>query len=767
MTEKKFITTILISLVLISLFIYLGERETFNPDSQRVEFAYASVNREEVKDFIENDVRNFNWIVVPFGTTKLNQTDEKYTILKIQLDDRLNREKALYFRFKNKIYELYIDGVLIKRSGIVGGEDFYANMTTYSEFKIPLDEKYEGKEVIILLESPTKYETVNIEAAEMISTVDFFNSYSLFDVIAAFFMIIAMVISGLAALNVYWMRFNFGGQIYKSIFPLWLVIGSMILVTPYAQLNYLKGTQICDMLSTILALLGLFIIGYSTKRNVRYRYVEIIINILITFMWVFTMNIAILVLIGKVNWSFAQYLTEKLLLILSIPVFTYCYVHAKYVDEVFRKPLRIFFISLMLVCVVCFGLYSFQPNFTSVLAVNYAIIYVVIALMILSSYIINTFHTNLFVELRTVSVESDMYNHIELSRESVKQDEDLDEENYNNFSIDYVESILQSEMNATSLIIKEELNEEVEVIYARSSFGKINLSKEETKFYLSIYKSIFHKNNQNAVQVGKTLYLGFKQSNLCYFMIINSDEVVSELKIKALDTYATGIRNNAQNYVITRYVEQARNDVIKSFGKTIESRVDSSNIIGITDKFVVFIARSLGKPESEVQTLKTASYIKNIGSIIMSERELKGYSKMTPEELENAYRRADYGFEILKRFDDTILSKAAIMAYFQFESYDGSGHLGIVGEQIPDEGKIIKMAVCMTSALRSEVNLDNLFVEIMDYIEANYKDVISPYLINKCKENAGAFDEIVFRDKEEFYRLAEEATLLEKDNYIN
>ncbi len=768
MTEKKFITILLISLFIIGSLIYLGERKNFNPENQRVQFAYTFANSEELSSYMDKDVDNFNWIEAPFGTTKLNYGVERFAILRINLDEKLNSDKALYFRFKNKLYELYIDGVLIKRNGDVGAGNYYNTVSVYSEFKIPLVEEYQGKEVVILLELPTKYEVVNIESAEVISTVDFFNTYSLFDVITAFFLIIAMVISGLAALNIFWMRFNFGGKLYFFIVPLWLILGGLILGTPYVQFNYFVGTEICSMVGTVMSVTGVFVVLYSIKGSARYKSVKNIVSAILTAMWVFSFTIILLKLLGAINWNFAHYLSDLIVLWLSIPVFVYCYIHSNYVDKIFIRPFKVYFATVSLVCIICYGLYNVQPYFTSVLAVNYSIIYLVIALMILSSYIINTFHTNLFIELMDVSQENDIYKHIDLSRQSVRKDDEIqDSGEYSNFSIGYVKSILQTDMNATSLIIKEEQNEEVEVLYVSSSFGKVSLTIEEIRYYLSVYNNIFEGTNLNTIQIGKTLYLGFKQQNLCYFMIINSKEAVGELKMKALTTYATGIKNNAQNYVITRYVEIARNDVIKSFGKTIESRVASSNIIGITDKFVVFIARALGKPENEVQTLKTASYIKNIGSIIMSENDLNDYSKMTPEELENAYRRADYGFEILKRFDDPILSKAAVMAYYQFESYDGSGHLGVKGERIPDEGKIIKLAVCMTSALRNNIDLENLFTEIMDYVEANHKNVVSPYLINKCKENYAIFDEIVFRNKEEFYELARQTALLEPDNYIS
>ncbi len=690
MTEKKFITILLFSLVLLGTLVYTSERNTFNPENQRVEFAYTFGSKDEIVKFTKEGIDEFEWISAPFGTTKLVQGDKKYTILKINLDNKLDSGKALYFRFRSKIYELYIDGVLIKRNGQVAGNNFYNEITSYSEIKLPLQNKYQGKEIIILMEAPFSYDITNIETAEIISTVDFFNSYSILDVITTFFIMIAMIFSGLAALNIYWMRFNFGGKLYKVIIPLWLILGALLLDTPYIRMNYLKSSEMFSLLSVILGTLGIFTIMYGAKKITRSHSLKKCINVFIIFMWIFSINMIVLERLDIINWSFVLYLLEKILIAMSLPTFIYCYKHTKYIDNIFVKPFRMFFGTAIMITIGCYVLYKIQPYFTIVIALNFAIIYMVLALIILSSYIINTFHTNLFVELRNVSAENDIYKHIELSRESVSNQKESQDE-YSSFSIDYVKSIVQGEMTATSLILKKGTESEINVVRVRNSFGKIKISQEEASYYLTIYSNTFTSENINAVQEGKTLYLGFKQDNLIYFMVICSSDVIGQLKIKALKTYVMGIKNNAQNYVITKYVEEARNDVIKSFGRTIESRVESNNIIGITDRFVVFIARALGKPEDEVQTLKTASYLKNIGSIIMNEKELNDYNKMNQEELDNAYKRADNAHMILKKFDDVILSKAATMAHYQFESYDGSGHFGLVGEEIPDEGKQTKV----------------------------------------------------------------------------
>ncbi len=769
MTEKRFITILLISLVVIGTLIYAGGRNSYNPENPRIDFAYTFSSKEELSEFVNEKVDEFKWIHAPFGTTKLEYGDERYTILRISLDEKLYSEKALYFRFRSKVYELYVDGVLIKRNGEVLGDDFYTEITSYSEIKLPLHSQYQGKEIIILLGSPVSFDITNIEKAEIISTIDFFNSYNLLDVITAFFIMIAMIVSGLAALNIYWMRFNFGGKLYKVIIPLWLILGSFLFDTPYIRMNYFNGRGVSSLVSVILGTLGIFIIAYSAKRTARNRPLKLAIDIFIVFMWVFIANMIVLVILQIVNLSFVLYLQEKIIMGMALPVFIYCYIHTKYLDKVFVKPFRIFFGASMIICISCYILYNIQPYFTIVLALNFAILYMVFALIILSSYIINTFHTNLFVELRNVSAENDIYRHIELSRENVssnRTNENQDE--YSNLSIEYVKSIVQGEMVATSIVLKEGPNDEMSIVRVRNSFGKARISSQEANYYLTIYNSTFVSKNINAVQEGKTLYLGFKQDNLIYFMVIRSNEVIGPLKIKALKTYATGIKNNAQNYVITNYVEEARNDVIKSFGKTIESRVESNNIIGITDRFVVFIARALGKPEEEVQTLKTASYLKNIGSIIMSEKELNDYNKMNREELKNAYKRSDNAYMILKKFDDEILSKAATMAKYQFESYDGSGHLGLIGEEIPDEGKIIKLAICMTSVFRGkkDLDIDHMFNEVMTHVETRYKDVVSPYYVEKCKDNFGIFDEIFFKNKVEVDSLIKEIADLDPDNFI-
>ncbi len=74
----------------------------------------------------------------------------------------------------------------------------------------------------------------------------------------------------------------------------------------------------------------------------------------------------------------------------------------------------------------------------------------------------------------------------------------------------------------------------------------------------------------------------------------------------------------------------------------------------------------------------------------------------------------------------------------------------------------------MTSVFRGkkDLDLDHIFNEVMEHVEAHYKDVVSPYYIEKCKDNFGIFDEIFFKDKEEVDKLIREIAQLDPDNFI-
>lgn len=767
MSDKKFIYGLFISVF--CLFVIIGVRNLNEAKEKNgLEFYYTYGTADEINAYKEDGVDNFLWRKSQFGNNDFENPDTRYMILKLRLPEGVDNGKILHVRVRNKIVELYIDHKLIKRNAAVAEGNINNYLTAYYDFDIPVISEYKNKDFEFFIEAPLKADLNVLGKLEVSTAVDFFSINSMSDTVYALFIMLAIITILLCCTHIYWLRNTIQTKFYRVGIPVVLFMLAILTYIPYYQIKWYNHNQMISAIGFILTIISLYITLNGLRYSSRNRTVLLIINTLLVMLYVFSVMIFSGIYFEGINWAYAHFLSEKVIVFSGILILSFAYINANNISDIFIKPAKIFCGTMLVVACCESVVYCMYPNISPYFLWNICIIVLIIAILIFASFIIDSFHTKLYENIINFSDERNIYEHIEFSRDDKLVDRTANTgEIYNNFSVGYIQSIIKTGDNilVISLILRQVANNDIEVVFADDNFGQLDLSNQERNFYLTLYKNIFNDNNINTKRKGNTIYLGFKESNLYYFMIISSKFNISDLKFKAMENYAKNIKSTANNYVITGYIEEARNDVIKSFGKTIESRMTSNNYIGVTDKFVEFIARVMEKSELEVHTLKTASYIKNIGSIIMSENELKGFSNMTDEQLKNAYKRSEYGFEILKKFEDTILSKAAIMSKYQFECYNGRGPLGLIGEEIPDEGKFIKFAMCMTIAVRQCEDAEHIFEEIFDYINDNFLDIVSKDIFEKCKFNNDLFNELVVKD-EEFKKGVKMLNELDKMDYI-
>ncbi len=763
MTEKKFIKIAVASILIVIATIYFIERDTHSGKDKTIDMYYTHTDKKGITEYKENGTDEFMWYKLNHNTHRIDNDYDKYIIIRFTLDDVYAQHNRLNIRMRNKLVEVYIDGVLIQRNGEVGKGQLYNELTSYYDVSIGITKEYEGKEVELLIETPTRFDATSVENIDVRSATDVYKNRGTFEIMMVFLGFIAIAITGLASLYLYWMRLNFTNKFYRVLVPAWSMLGFIVLTLPYYYVNYPRYEEFLSFLAYTLGVSCLFFILYSWRKTIQNVYVVRFINFFVLALWMGVAMAIVLIKVEIINWSYLHYILENFILFFMVPMFIFGYITAKYEQDTFKIPIRIYW-SYNLFCVgTILVMYYILKDLTSGKALNILVFTLIVGMIIFLSYIINLFHANLYKEMKVVISESEVYESIDISRDNIyfdknKKQDGIKKHEYNNLSVKYVKALINADIQACSLVIKEkpETNE-IEVVYNKNTFAKAEITEEEARFYLVVFKKIFDNEDISTVRRGKNIYLGFKQDNLYYFMIISPKEMIGDLKFKALVSYTNSIKNTAYNYVITNYIEKAQSDVIRSFGETIEARISSNNIIGITDKFVEFIARAVGKSEFEVQTLKTASYIKNIGTIIMSDNYVKEFHLKSDAELIEAYKRATYGYDILNKFDDSILHTAAIMSKYQFENYDGSGYLGTKREEIPDESKIIKLAVGMTSALRYEINMDKFIDEIFIYVESEeFEGQFSPYILSKVRANRHLFKESFDLKDKDLLKLIEQ-----------
>jgi len=111
------------------------------------------------------------------------------------------------------------------------------------------------------------------------------------------------------------------------------------------------------------------------------------------------------------------------------------------------------------------------------------------------------------------------------------------------------------------------------------------------------------------------------------------------------------------------------------------------------------VGTALNLLETEVNKLKRAGYLYNIGKIVLDE-DILTKEIISTEELEKMQQHPAVGYRILSLFDDTL--DLAEYVYAHHERWDGKGYpRGVKGEQIPLLSRIIAIADTYNHVLNS------------------------------------------------------------------
>jgi putative two-component system response regulator len=105
------------------------------------------------------------------------------------------------------------------------------------------------------------------------------------------------------------------------------------------------------------------------------------------------------------------------------------------------------------------------------------------------------------------------------------------------------------------------------------------------------------------------------------------------------------------------------------------------------------IAEALGLPEAEVELIRRAAPLHDVGKIAIPDSILLKPGKLTPEEFELIKTHTALGAKMLSGGRFPLLQRAEEIALSHHERWDGAGYLsGLQGEMIPIVGRIVAVA---------------------------------------------------------------------------
>ncbi len=126
----------------------------------------------------------------------------------------------------------------------------------------------------------------------------------------------------------------------------------------------------------------------------------------------------------------------------------------------------------------------------------------------------------------------------------------------------------------------------------------------------------------------------------------------------------------------------------------MRDRSTGVHLVRIAD-YSALIAEALGMSREEVEIIRMASPMHDIGKVMLSDSILKKDGPLTEEEMAEVKKHPSVGARIFAHAKTPLLRACQVIALSHHEKYDGSGYPGgLKGEDIPLYGRIVALADC-------------------------------------------------------------------------
>jgi response regulator RpfG family c-di-GMP phosphodiesterase len=119
---------------------------------------------------------------------------------------------------------------------------------------------------------------------------------------------------------------------------------------------------------------------------------------------------------------------------------------------------------------------------------------------------------------------------------------------------------------------------------------------------------------------------------------------------------------------------------------------DTASHLQRISKYSAMLAAQLGLPMDQIEELRYASPLHDIGKVAIPDAILLKPGKLTPDEYEEMKKHPVYGGKMLENAESRLLQVARNVAMCHHEHWDGTGYpKGLKGDAIPIEARIVSV----------------------------------------------------------------------------
>ncbi|MFO0751314.1 MAG: response regulator [Myxococcota bacterium] len=190
-------------------------------------------------------------------------------------------------------------------------------------------------------------------------------------------------------------------------------------------------------------------------------------------------------------------------------------------------------------------------------------------------------------------------------------------------------------------------------------------------------------------------------------------------------------------------LKQAQEEIIKrlSIASEVRDEETGAHILRMS-AYSTILAEEAGLEPEQVELIRVASPLHDVGKIGVPDSILRKPGKHTPEEFEIMKQHAVFGWKTLVGTGFALLDIAAVIAHTHHERWDGTGYpRGLKGPQIPIEGRIVAIADVWDALTTKRVYKPAFSIEVsLDIMRKGRASHFDPQLVDAFLHR---FDDII------------------------
>lgn len=716
------------------------------PTYQITDVEYITTNDLGLLNNNFDNIRS--WEPINIQHAKLRNNNERYVIYKFTTPPNLNDKQQIAFYTNNQIYDFYIDDVKVSSLGNLYDTKRFPDIYGRNFDVIPLSTQYANKDVYIVMRSFSSL------TAGSISTLDITPTYTdtlsllmgSIDGITIALFLISISISMYLFKNVISSK-NRNKSVYISTFFIAFSI-TMCINLPFINfmfsherfLNIL--TFLCNTAMTWAAILYLRTLSTHSlfKRQL------LLLSIIFITASFFLLSFMYSEKAAVISISYLSIFGSLLCILFASILFAYgviIYIHS-HEQRVLRLTTLILFLLYLFISL-------FLSPYFEIFSLSQPYIYgVLICLVLYMNYILvnESLSKGLYVKTSNAEIkyEQKMINAISNTFNQIADDKYLDQLAYN--VQDSIRSMFDEEV--VLLIASYTPTTKTHILYQEGTYKKLSYVEINrrvvnviNRYISSPHMCIFEGNKC-------TLFIQNSVSN--YFIVkINKPEksTYTDSEKEILQIYLLGLANAYDNTSMFQSIMSTQTSTLLSIGRVIDERMYNHTNCVIIGKICKVIALDLNFSIDQANELRNISYIANIGLISVSDDVIQKIVNNSTaliglEDSDEYMQHTTIGYNMLSKSGDALTNKAADLALYHHEHFDGTGRLNAKKFEISTYTKIYRVAAEFDYYYNLFKNDEDFSTyKCFRYMEGLSSTLLDPLIVNSLLRNEDTITKII------------------------